>query len=91
MHYNSVLKNSSQIDEAVKYLNSLNLFPHSDRVKSWDVSKMIDIINKANRKSSILDVGCNGSPILLMLKSLGFTELYGCDFFLMHLAIHNRE
>jgi 2-polyprenyl-3-methyl-5-hydroxy-6-metoxy-1,4-benzoquinol methylase len=81
MYYNSVLKNTSQIDEAVKYLLSLNLFPHHDRVKSWDVSKMVDIINKADRTASILDVGCNGSPILLMLKSLGFTELYGCDLF----------
>jgi SAM-dependent methyltransferase len=81
LYYNSVLKNSSQIDEAVKYLLSLNLFPHSDRVKSWDVSKMVDIINKDDRTSSILDVGCNDSPILLMLKRLGFTELYGCDLF----------
>ena len=79
MHYNSALKNMSQVDEAVRYLLSLHLFPHSDRLKSWDVSKIIDIINKADRDSFILDVGCNSSPILLMLKSLGFKELYGCD------------
>ena len=72
MHYNSALKNMSQVDEAVKYLLSLHLFPHSDRLKSWDVSKIIDIINKADRNSFILDVGCNSSPILSMLKILGF-------------------
>jgi ribosomal protein L11 methylase PrmA len=72
----------SQVDEAVKYLLSLHLFPHSDRLKSWDVSKIIDIINKADRNSFILDVGCNSSPILSMLKSLGFKELYGCDLYL---------
>ena len=79
MQYNSVLKNTNQIDEAVKYLQSLNLFPHSDKIKSWDVSKMIDIIYKADKNSFILDIGCNGSPILLMLKNLGFKNLYGCD------------
>jgi hypothetical protein len=42
MYYNSVLKNTSQINEAVKYLLSLNLLPHEDRMKSWDVSKMVD-------------------------------------------------
>ncbi len=81
MHYNSVLKNTNQVDEAVKYLLSLNLFPHSDKLKSWDVSKMIDIINKADENSFILDIGCNSSPILLMLKNLGFKNLYGCDLF----------
>jgi len=40
---------------------------------------MIDIINKADKNSFILDIGCNGSPILLMLKNLGFKNLYGCD------------
>lgn len=79
MQYNSVLKNTNQIDEAVKYLLSLNLFPHSDKIKSWDVSKMIDIIKKADKNLFILDIGCNGSPILLMLKNLGFKNLYGCD------------
>ncbi len=43
---------------------------------------MIDIINKADKNSFILDIGCNGSPILLMLKNLGFKNLYGCDLFL---------
>jgi SAM-dependent methyltransferase len=79
--YNSVLKNTNQIDEAVKYLLSLSLFPHSDKLKSWDVSKMIDIINKADKNSFVLDIGCNSSPILLMLKNLGFKNLFGCDLF----------
>ncbi len=82
MHYNSVLKNTNQIDDAVKYLLSLNLSPHSDKLKSWDVSKMIDIINKADKNSFILDIGCYNSPILLMLKNLGFKNLYGCDLFI---------
>jgi ribosomal protein L11 methylase PrmA len=89
--YNSVLKNTNQIDEAVKYLLSLNLFPHSDKLKSWDVSKMIDIINKADKNSFVLDIGCNSSPILLMLKNLGFKNLFGCDLFLMHFVTHNQK
>jgi len=43
---------------------------------------MIDIIIKADKKSFVLDVGCNDSPILPMLKRLGFKNLYGCDLVL---------
>jgi len=50
---------------------------------------MIDIINKADRKSFILDVGCNDSPILPMLKKLGFRNLYGCDLVLQPRYKHN--
>jgi 2-polyprenyl-3-methyl-5-hydroxy-6-metoxy-1,4-benzoquinol methylase len=83
MIYNSVLKNSSEVNYAIDCLHSLGLFPHPDRVKSWDTYKMIDIISKADRRRSfILDVGCNGSPILPILKRLGFKNLYGCDLFL---------
>jgi SAM-dependent methyltransferase len=76
---NSVLKYSSEVEEAVDHLRSLGLYPHHNRVKSWDVSKMINIINKGSRNSFVLDVGCNGSPILPMLRRLGFRNLYGCD------------
>jgi len=79
---NSVLKTSSEVDEAINHLRSLDLFPHHDRVKSCHTHKMIDIINRADRNSFILDVGCNDSPILPMLKRLGFRNLYGCDLFL---------
>jgi hypothetical protein len=79
---NSVLRTVSEVDEAINHLLSLDLFPHHDRVKSWDTHKMIDIINGADRNSFILDVGCNDSPILPMLKRLGFKNLYGCDLFL---------
>lgn len=76
---NSVLKYSSEVDESIDHLRSLGLFPHADRVKSWDTCKMIDIVNEGDRNSLILDVGCNGSPILSMLRRLGFKNLYGCD------------
>ena len=79
---NTVLKTSSQVTEAKRHLKALDLFPHHDTIKSWDTYKMIDIIIKADRKSFILDVGCNDSPILPMLKRLGFRNLYGCDLVL---------
>lgn len=79
---NTVLKTTSQVKEAKRYLKALGLFPHHDTIKSWDTYKMIDIIIKADRKSFILDVGCNDSPILPMLKRLGFRNLYGCDLVL---------
>ncbi|MGA8105374.1 MAG: class I SAM-dependent methyltransferase [Nitrososphaeraceae archaeon] len=81
MIHNSVLKNSYEVNYAIDRLDSLGLFPHPDRVKSWDTYKMVDIINKADRDSLILDVGCNCSPIMSMLKILGFKNLYGCDLF----------
>ena len=79
MQYNSVLKEDSEVQSAVDNLISLGLFSHHARVKAWDTWRMIDIIRKGNRDSFILDVGCNGSPILPMLKRLGFINLYGCD------------
>ena len=81
MIHNSVLKNSYEVNYAIDCLASLGLFPHPDRVKSWDTYKMVDIINKADRDSLILDVGCNCSPIMSTLKILGFKNLYGCDLF----------
>ena len=44
--YNSVLKNSYEVNYAINRLNSLGLFPHPDRVKSWDTYKMVDIIKQ---------------------------------------------
>ena len=81
MIHNSVLKNSYEVNYAINRLASLGLFPHPDRVKSWDTYKMVDIINKADRDSLILDVGCNCSPIMSTLEILGFKNLYGCDLF----------
>jgi Methyltransferase domain len=43
---------------------------------------MIDIIKQADISAFILDVGCNGSPILPLLRRLGFMNLYGCDLLL---------
>lgn len=82
MAYNSVLKNSLEVNMAKNELKKMGLFPHHGSEKSWDTFKMIEIISAADRNSYILDVGCNGSPILPMLKRVGFRNLYGCDFVL---------
>ena len=47
MGSNTVLKTTSEVDDAIYHLRSLDLFPHHDRVKSRDTHKMIDIINGA--------------------------------------------
>ena len=57
------------VDEAINYLDSLHLFAHPDRSKSWDISKIIHILNKADKGSFILDVGYNTCPILSMLRA----------------------
>jgi SAM-dependent methyltransferase len=80
--YNSVLKTYSEVIEAKKRLKALKLFLHHDPTKSWDTCRMIERINKAPKDSFVLDVGCNDSPILPMLKRLGFKNLYGCDLVL---------
>jgi SAM-dependent methyltransferase len=82
MTLNSVLQDYDEVHQAIEGLRSLDLFPHHNRVKSWDTFKMINIINHADRNSCILDIGCDGSPILPMLRRLGFTKLYGCDLVL---------
>jgi SAM-dependent methyltransferase len=82
MTYNSVLKNTSEVIEAEYGLQELHLFRHHWPIKSWDTYKMIKMISAAKRESFVLDVGCYESPILPMLKRLGFTNLYGCDLVL---------
>jgi SAM-dependent methyltransferase len=81
-NYNSVLKTASEVEESISLLRSMNLFPHHGREKSWDTYKMIDTISKSDPNVNVLDVGCNGSPILPLLKKLGFKNLYGCDMIL---------
>jgi 2-polyprenyl-3-methyl-5-hydroxy-6-metoxy-1,4-benzoquinol methylase len=68
--------------EAERGLQELRLFKHHWPIKSWDTYKMIKIISGAKRESFVLDVGCYESPILPMLKRLGFFNLYGCDLVL---------
>ena len=82
MSYNSVLKNTFEVIEAERGLQELRLFKHHWPIKSWDTYKMIKMISYAKRDSYILDVGCYESPILPMLKRLGFINLYGCDLVL---------
>jgi SAM-dependent methyltransferase len=68
--------------EAEQGLHELQLFRHHSQIKSWDTYKMIKMISGANKESFVLDVGCYESPILPMLKRLGFINLYGCDLVL---------
>ena len=68
--------------EAERGLHKLQLFRHHSQIKSWDTYKMIKMISSTNRESFVLDVGCYESPILPMLKRLGFINLYGCDLVL---------
>jgi len=68
--------------EAERGLQELQLFKHHWPIKSWDTYKMIKIISGAKRESFVLDVGCYESPILPMLKRLGFFNRYGCDLVL---------
>ncbi|HET9807009.1 MAG TPA: methyltransferase domain-containing protein [Nitrososphaeraceae archaeon] len=73
------MKNTSEVIEAEQGLQELRLFRHYWPIKSWDTYKMIKMISGAKRESFVLDVGCYESPILPMLKRLGFINLYGCD------------
>ena len=82
LNYNSVLKNIFEVTEAERGLQNLRLFRHHWPIKSWDTYKMVKMISYAKRNSYILDVGCYESPILPMLKRLGFINLYGCDLVL---------
>jgi SAM-dependent methyltransferase len=70
------------VKEAERALHKLQLFRHHSQIKSWDTYKMIKMISSTNRESFVLDVGCYESPILPMLKRLGFINLYGCDLVL---------
>ncbi|MEP0825291.1 MAG: hypothetical protein HRF40_07390, partial [Nitrososphaera sp.] len=70
----------TEVEDAISNLKSMGLQQHPDKVKSWDTWRMISIITKnVSKEASVLDVGCNGSPILPFLKKLGYRNLYGCD------------
>ncbi|HEY0464529.1 MAG TPA: class I SAM-dependent methyltransferase [Polyangiaceae bacterium] len=53
----------------------------ADKLKSWDVASMVQLIEKLapDRSSPILDLGCFNSEILWSLRDIGYRELYGCD------------
>lgn len=77
---NCVLKSKKEIKDAIQNLKRLDLPPHPHYVKSWDTWKIINFIKTHGcEDSKILDVGCNGSPVLPYLHELGFKNLYGCD------------
>ena len=77
---NEVLKSKEDVEKAIEKLKSIGLYPHYDVVKSWDTHKVISFIKQnAKYDDKILDVGCNGSPILPMLRKIGFRNLFGCD------------
>src|SRR6478735_2118147 len=55
--------------------------PATDKLKSWDVTNMVQLIEKLapEKGAPVLDLGCFNSEILWALRGLGYTELYGCD------------
>jgi len=86
---NCVLKSWDEVNTAVENLKKIGLPQHPHIVKSWDTYRMIDFIKKYGKKDSfILDVGCNGSPILPYLRRQDFQNLYGCD---VNLKIRKRR
>jgi SAM-dependent methyltransferase len=55
--------------------------PPADKLKSWDVSCMVRLIEELmpDRSAPILDLGCFNSEILWGLRDLGYNDLHGCD------------
>jgi hypothetical protein len=55
--------------------------PPADKLKSWDVTSMLKLIEKLtpDRSTPILDLGCFNSEILWGLRDLGYSDLHGCD------------
>ncbi len=78
---NFVLKDISEIEDSLKKLKELNLRPHNDKYKIWDIYHMVSFILKnAKDDSAILDIGCaNYGAILPSLELYGFKNLFGCD------------
>ena len=55
--------------------------PPADKLKSWDVTNMVQLIEQLtpDRSTPILDLGCFNSEILWGLRDLGYADLHGCD------------
>jgi|HubBroStandDraft_1064217.scaffolds.fasta_scaffold118764_2 SAM-dependent methyltransferase len=79
MYYNEVLRNEDEVTRAIGRLH----WEHPVvRWKAWDLLKVAHFVlqHAPRRETRILDVGCNGSPILEVLYSEGYRRLFGCDF-----------
>jgi SAM-dependent methyltransferase len=78
---NMVLKDYSEVQDAINKIEKMALPMHNDKYKNWDIYHMLSFILKNGcDASSVLDMGCaNYGVILPLLEKFGFKELYGCD------------
>jgi len=68
------------IESILESLGKLKRVKIGDIVKSWDILKTIQLIEKvASKDSAILDIGAVGSEILLILNRLNYQNLTGLD------------
>ena len=75
-----VLKNWDEIGECVIKLQESNLQLHHQPQKNWDLFHMLKTIDENLQKSAcILDAGSSGCPVLEVLVSKGYSNLYGID------------
>jgi SAM-dependent methyltransferase len=78
IHYNEVLRDQRDVDEAVSQLRWAHPLY---RAKTWDLLKALHGILRVapERNARILDAGCAHSPILERLAVYGYRSLWGCD------------
>lgn len=77
----ATLKHSDEVDEAIAGLLALGLSPHPDvPAKSWDIMLALrTILAEFPRSVRLLDVGARWSPIVAMLETLGYRDIWACD------------
>ena len=86
-----VLKNWSQVGQAIGYLSSLgtdkqNRVYHGTPVKNWDLAQLANVLKNENKDIRILDMGCGGSSFLRFCYVNKFRNVYGID-----LTIHFQD
>lgn len=78
---NAVLKKNREVDDAVRQVKDIGLFPHIDKVKNWDSLAALDcILKNTDKNARILDAGAElYSVILPWLVLYGYKNLTGIN------------
>lgn len=74
-----VLQNWQEVGEAIQILQRQGLPLHHTPQKNWDHFLLYKILQAADRKSKLLDLGCGEGHTLSLLNCMGFSNLDGVD------------
>ncbi|QDU32058.1 putative S-adenosylmethionine-dependent methyltransferase/MSMEI_2290 [Poriferisphaera corsica] len=76
----TLLKNQSEVESAVTFLNERKIPLHFTRQKNWDHVCVVNELNRVKRDVKVLDMGSGDGYTLRLLRKLGYRKIQGIDF-----------